>query len=161
MRLTSYLLVLAALASTHCTVAVDSQSSESVESSEQADTAWADGTYARIRDDGRLYSTHSYTDLLDVHVIAAAAGSNWAAAHPLRFSIMVSAMNEVRAGLCGDAARARYNASGAWCSEFVRWNFINAGVDNVSTCGSWVTTCQRGGCYPPYCGSRSRYRASA
>jgi hypothetical protein len=47
---------------------------EEVGSQEEADTAWPDGTYARFRDNGFLYSTHPYTDLSYMHVIAAADG---------------------------------------------------------------------------------------
>lgn len=115
-----------------CNVSFDPN--EEVGSQEEADTAWPDGTYARFRDNGFLYSTHPYTDLSYMHVIAAAAGSNWAAANPHRFGVILKAMNEVHAGLCGDAARERYNAKNNWCSEFTRWLYLQAGAKNLSYC---------------------------
>lgn len=151
-NLSSFTIVLASLILTNCGPPTEEPAQDLLESTQRADTAWPDGSYARIRDDGRLYATHPYTDLTYLHVIAAAAGSDWAAAHPLRFNVMLSAMNEVYAGRCGDVARARYNATGEWCTEFARWNLLNAGVENAVTCGSWVRTCSRGGCTPYTCG---------
>lgn len=123
-----------------CNVSFDPE--EETDSLEQRDTAWPDGTYARFRDNGFLYATRAYTDLSYLHVIAAAAGSNWAANNPERFTVLVHAMNEVRAGLCGDAARERYHAKNAWCSEFTRWLYLDAGLRDVSYCPSRG----RGGC---------------
>lgn len=126
---------------------------EVVGSSAQADTEWPDGTYARIRDDGRLYATHSYTDLSLTTVIAAAAGSDWASANNSRFLVMVHGMNEVMAGRCGDAARARYNASGAYCSEFARWVYLDAGLNNIHYCYGTVPGSRT--TYLPLCNTSS------
>lgn len=117
---------------TACQVSFDP--SEEVGSSEEADTVWQDGSYARFRDNGFLYATHPYTELSYLHVIAAAAGSNWAANNPARFSVILKAMNEVHGGLCGDAARNRYNAKRNWCSEFTRWVYLQTGARDLVSC---------------------------
>lgn len=115
-----------------CQVSFDPN--EEVGAAEQADTVWPDGSYARFRDNGFLYATHPYTDLSYMHVIAAAAGSNWAANNPERFMVIVKAMSEVHGGLCGDPARRRYDATKNWCSEFTRWVYLQTGARDISYC---------------------------
>lgn len=56
------------------------------------------------------------------------------------------AANEAIDGYCENEARKRYDASGKFCSEFVRWVYLEAGVENCPGvgfhrgCFSWVNT---------------------
>jgi hypothetical protein len=114
--------------------ALEMEPGEDLGSVQQVTTTWPDGTYATFLSSGRLYATRDYESISYTTVVAAAAGTSWHTNNPKRFSVIVTAMNEVRGGLCGNAARARYNAINNWCSEFARWVLLAAGLNDVGVC---------------------------
>jgi hypothetical protein len=60
-----------------------------------------------------------------------------------RKKVALTAIDEIInfPNLCGDQARDRYDAGGSWCSEFVRWVLIRAGMRNISYCSAYFLFC--------------------
>ncbi|MBM4430676.1 MAG: hypothetical protein FJ026_10075 [Chloroflexi bacterium] len=48
--------------------------------------------------------------------------------------VALTALQEAVSPLCGDDARNRYDASGYWCSEFARWVYLQAGMNDIDCC---------------------------
>jgi hypothetical protein len=60
-----------------------------------------------------------------------------------RKKVALTALNEVKIKptLCGDDARNRYGASGAWCSEFAAWVLRKSGMKNIRYCSAHFIFC--------------------
>lgn len=66
--------------------------------------------------------------------------------------VMVHGMNEVMAGRSGDAARARYNASGVYCPEFAPRVYLGAGLNDIQYCYGYLNGSRT--TYLPVCNAR-------
>jgi hypothetical protein len=60
-----------------------------------------------------------------------------------RKKVALTALNEVKIKptLCGDDARNKYGASGAWCSEFAAWVLRKSGMKNIRYCSAHFMFC--------------------
>jgi hypothetical protein len=60
-----------------------------------------------------------------------------------RKKVALTALNEakIKPPLCGDDARNRYGASGAWCSEFAAWVLRKSGMKNIRYCSFHFIGC--------------------
>ena len=58
-----------------------------------------------------------------------------------RAKVALIALDEAKKALSGQAAKDRYGYSGKWCSEFVAWVYLKAGMKDIRYCSAHVLWC--------------------